>query len=101
MHAKFEPLSGVVRVFDNGKNYGEDYTWAATCRFIDLKTVEILGIIKAPTPNEWRVIVKTMLNMGVANIIYTRYKNGKPKIKNYNITKSRINDANKTNIQKS
>ena len=72
MNAHFEPLSGVIRLFEDGKQYGDKFTWSGTVRFIDAKTVEVLGCLKAPKPSEWRLIVKLLGEMGIEEIIFYR-----------------------------
>jgi len=74
--AHFEPLSGVIRLFEDGKQYGDKFTWAGTVRFIDAKTVEVLGCLKAPKPSEWRLIVKLLGEMGVKEIVFHRWRDG-------------------------
>ena len=72
MTAHFEPLSGVIRIFEDGKGYGDKFTWAGTVRFLDTRTVEVLGCLKAPRPSEWRLIVKLLGEMGVEEIVFYR-----------------------------
>lgn len=59
-HAHIEPLSGIIRVFDDDAKYGEPYQWAATVRWLDRETIEICGAMAAPTPSEWRAIARLM-----------------------------------------
>lgn len=80
MNAHFEPLSGVVRVFQDGCTYGDSYEWAATCRFIDPSRVEILGVTKPMTPGMWRAIVERFGKMGVETIVFMRKRNGKDEV---------------------
>ena len=74
MNAHFEPISGVIRLFEDGKGYGDKYTWAGTVRFIDAKTVEVLGCTSAPKPSEWRAIVQCVKDVGVKEIIFYRIR---------------------------
>ena len=87
-------MSGVVRVFDNDKSYGDEYSWASTCRFLDLKTVEILGVTKPLLISERKAILALFANMNIENVVYNRYKNGKPYKKTYNTQRFIHNDAN-------
>jgi hypothetical protein len=77
MNAHFEPLSGIVRVFADGNTYGDSYEWCATCRFLDQKRVEILGVTKPMTPSIWRAIVERFGEMGVETIVFLRKRNGR------------------------
>ena len=62
-------------MFALDKNYGDEYIWASTCRFIDFTTVELLGVTKPIKLTEWKAILKTMHSIGVEKVIYKRYKN--------------------------
>jgi len=84
IHAIFEPLMGVIRVFDNGKEYGDTYSWVATCRFIDKATVEVLGVMDAPKKEWWRAVLKTLGHEGVKTVCYKRYKNDEERIFKHN-----------------
>lgn len=76
MNAHFEPLAGVIRVFEDGKSYGDEYVWCATCRFLDVDRVEILGVTKPMKPSVWRSIVEKFREMGVSKIVFIRKRNG-------------------------
>ena len=82
-YASLEPLSGVIRVFDNGRVYGDPYTWSATCRFIDRRTVEIMGAIKGPTKTEWRAVLSCFAEMGVVAVTYKRYRDERVETKTW------------------
>lgn len=77
MWADLEPLAGVIRVFSDDAKYGEPYEWSATVRCLDPRTVEILGIMRAPKPSEWRAIIQLFSTGGMEKIVFHRRKNGK------------------------
>ena len=76
MWADVEPIACAIRVFHDGAVYGDPYTWAATIRYIDRKTIEIIGITCAPKPSEWRAIVARMKCDGVSKIVFSRKRGG-------------------------
>lgn len=80
MNAHFEPLCGVVRVFADGYSYGDSYEWCATCRFLNPKKVEILGVTTPMTPGVWRAIVERFGEMGVETIVFVRKRGGVDKV---------------------
>jgi len=48
---------GLIRVFEDGKNYGDPYTYAFLFHEIDDNTIEIYGVAgRAPTPSEGRAM---------------------------------------------
>ena len=75
MHAEFENLSGIIRIFEDGKNYGDEYGWAVTVRYLDKETVEFLGITKAPTISQWRAIEDCCREEGIKTIVFYRILN--------------------------
>ncbi len=79
--ANFEPLAGVLRVFADASKYGDPYQWSATVRFLDIRTVELMGILRAPKPSEWRAVMKLFAGMGVEKIVFHRRKNKDPAVK--------------------
>lgn len=78
--ASLEPIAAVVRVHAEGGRYGDQYTWAATVRWIDHETVEIVGVTKCPTPAEWRAIQRCMGEAGVKTIRFKRIKDGREQV---------------------
>ena len=69
MKGHFEPISGILRVFEDDKNYGDDYIWCVTVRFLNLTTVELLGITKAPTPSIWRAVRRVLFDMKIDTVV--------------------------------
>ena len=80
MNAHFEPLSGIVRVFQDGCTYNDEYEWAATVRFITTKKVEILGVAKPMTPGMWRAMKEMFREMGVETIVFIRKRGGEDEV---------------------
>ena len=71
----------MLRVYEPGNSFPDPYRWAITCRFLDdAKTVEVLGAVKPPTVADWRAALKTLEGMGVTEVFYKTYKNGKLRI---------------------
>jgi len=72
MHGHFEPISGVLRIFEDGKEYGDEYVWCVTVKFLTRTKVELCGIIKAPTPSMWKAIRTTLWNMNIDTVVMER-----------------------------
>jgi len=71
-----EPLTFVVRIFGEGKQYGDPYDWVATAVKIDDNVLEIKGALKAPTPEQFRALQKDLRAMGWKKVIYKRKTGG-------------------------
>ena len=71
----------MIRTFESNQDYGDAYTWVATCRFVNKETVEILGVIKAPTKTEWLAVINNLAQMGVKFVFYKQYRNGRIQIR--------------------
>lgn len=76
MHANVEFLSAVVRVWDDGKSYGDPYQWAMTVRWISRDEVEILGVTLPPSIGQFKAAMRELRLLGVASVVFTRFKNG-------------------------
>jgi len=74
--ADLEPLTSLIRVFPDGGRYGDPYTFCATLRHLDRKTVEIVGALRAPTPGEWRAIRTALAGAGITEATFVRIKDG-------------------------
>ena len=77
--AQVEWIAGVLRVWAPGKQYGDPYEFSASVRCIDRETVEIMGVVKAPTHDEVRVIINELLRLGIKRAVWTRMENGEAK----------------------
>ena len=75
MKTHVEHLISIIRIFDDNMEYGDPYIWSATLKFIDIETVEIVGVDKPITISMYRVIKKALIDMGVVRAIFYRYKN--------------------------
>jgi hypothetical protein len=76
MNASLEHLASVIRVFPDGGEYGDPYTFCATIRHLDRETVEIVGALRSPTPSEWRAIRAALAKGGIIKAMFTRIKDG-------------------------
>jgi hypothetical protein len=74
MHAELEPLTALVRVFEPGCGYGRPYSYVATIRWLNPETAEVMGVLHAPTPGQWRAIRKALKQVGVRRAIIQRIK---------------------------
>lgn len=72
MHVHVEPLSAIVRVFENGKSYGDPYEWAGAIRCLDRNTVEVVGTMQAPSVKVWRELKKCLPDFGITTVIFKR-----------------------------
>jgi hypothetical protein len=77
-NSRLEHISGVIRVWLNpNAGYRDPYDWVATVRWIDCETVEIVGILKPPTPSIWRATKDELARHGAKTIIFYRIKGGR------------------------
>ena len=82
MPAKIEHFAGVIRYWDdNEAQHGDPYQWVASIRWADSQTIEITGITQPPTKAIWVAVREEAKRQGASVVIYTRYKNGKIRIK--------------------
>jgi len=77
MQAEMEPISSILRIFEDGKGYGDPYEFSATVRWVTPKKVEILGVLRAPKLSEWKAIRRCLLSYGVEEILINKAKDGK------------------------
>ena len=68
-----EPLSGVLRI---GGAYGDPYRYAVTLRYLSPREVEILSVLRAPTPSEWRAMAKVLRAAGIERARFSRCRAG-------------------------
>jgi hypothetical protein len=79
--AAYEPLVGVIRIFDSlnsdeGCRPPRKYQWCATVVWTDGECVELVGVTKAPTASEARVLVRQLRDLGAKRIV-VRKKDGR------------------------
>ena len=67
-----EPIAFVIRIFEEGKSYGDPYTWSATAVRTGEKSLEIMGALRAPTLSEFNALYKDLKKMGWKTVTYTR-----------------------------
>lgn len=72
MTAELEPLVSVLRVFEDGQAYGDPYSWCCTVQWLDRHTVQLCGVLKAPTPTQWRAIDTALARLGVTHVRFER-----------------------------
>jgi len=70
--AHIEPLAALVRVFSDGRSYGEPYDYVATLRWTDHETAEVMGALHAPLPSQWRAICIAAREVGIKRLLLTR-----------------------------
>jgi len=82
-HAIYEPLAGLVRAAKTEFAYGDLYTWAASVRWLDRETAEVLGLQTnakspgGPTGEEWKAILTCLKTQGATQVVYHQYRDGK------------------------
>lgn len=87
MIARIEPISGVIRIwFNDDHGYGYPYQWAATVRWVDSDSIEIMGVVEDPnnpklSPNLFRAMIAEAARVNAKRIGYKRIKNGNESIK--------------------
>lgn len=79
--AWIEPISGVVRVGGPGAKHQDPYHFAATIRYLDIESVEVVGLAKkekdpAITKADWLAIVAAFQHNGIKRVLFKRIKNG-------------------------
>jgi hypothetical protein len=72
-----EPISSILRIFEDGAGYGDPYEFSATIRWITPSRVEILGVLRAPKLSEWKAINNCLRSHGVKDILINKAKDGK------------------------
>lgn len=77
MHAHIEPLTSLIRVFDEGTEFGDPYRYCVTAKWHDRETVELVGTLRAPLPSERRAIMSALKSQGVKRVFFDRRKPGK------------------------
>jgi len=86
MHAEIEFLSGVIRVWIDGKRRPDPWDYAATLRWINPHTVEVMAVKDGPGSHEHqltalsmaqvRAMAKALYASGVTDAFWTRYEDG-------------------------
>ena len=68
-----EPIVVQIRAFDDGKQYGDPYTWTGTGVRVDDGVIEIVGCLTAPTPSIWKQLHRTLKAAGWKQVIFRRH----------------------------
>jgi hypothetical protein len=86
MPASIEHFAGVVRYWESPESkYGDPYQWAASIRWINHETIEIVGITQPPTPAIWRAVKAAAAENGAKQITFVRHKDGRSRTKTINL----------------
>ena len=72
MRAHVEPISGILRVFAEGHEYGDPYEWACTVRWISRRVVELCGVTAPPRPSHLRAMRAELLRFGAEVLVMRR-----------------------------
>jgi hypothetical protein len=57
--------SGLIRIFEDGQEFGEPYRYAFPFRVVDDETIEIYGVAgRAPTASEARAMLRAVRERG-------------------------------------
>ena len=76
MHnAHIELLCGCIRLFEDGKNYGDEYVFTCTVRWINCEEVEFKGVTNF-SPKYRIALCDAVAKYGVKAIRWVRKKNG-------------------------
>lgn len=81
MTGEFEPVSGWIRVWADGRHFPDPFEWTAGVRFIERDTIEICAVDKPVTPGIWRAVVEECRRIGVRTILFKRIKDGEKQTK--------------------
>jgi hypothetical protein len=80
--AWLEPISSVVRVGAEGAKHLDDYHFAATVRYLDFESIEVVGVAKMSdsqpgiTKADWVAMVECFRVNGIKRVLFKRVKNG-------------------------
>lgn len=78
MKIEIQHLSSVIRIwFNKDAEYGDPYDWAATIRWIDNNTIELLGVDKPITKDMWIAMQNAFSEMGIERVLAIRHTGGK------------------------
>jgi hypothetical protein len=72
--ASIEHATSIVRVGPDHRSPYDPYTWCCTVRWRDPETVEILGVVRAPTPSEFRAAKRLLQSLGAKRHIHERVR---------------------------
>jgi len=77
-----------IRVWAPGLKFGDPYSWTATCIRVTEDTVELRGVLQAPTPSEYRALRKMFKETGwVRWVTFERKRDGKSRWRSIKIQK--------------
>lgn len=76
-HGKIEPLTAVLRIYDDHCGPPSPYDWCCTLRWTAPKTVELMGVVKPITHEQLKALRKTLRDYGVLRYIHHRKKDGR------------------------
>jgi hypothetical protein len=74
--AHFEPVVGIVRVFEDHKSFGDDYVWSATV-VLDGDKAKLCAAMRAPTSAEWAAVQRCLIEAGATTCSFDRGKSGR------------------------
>jgi hypothetical protein len=77
VYAHIEPAVGLLRVFDDGAQFGDPYIWSCTVKHLDEHSVELCGVCKPVTPSIWRAIRDLLVSEGVTQAHFDRHAGAK------------------------
>lgn len=77
--ADIEPISSVLRIFSKDCEYGDQYCWCCTIRWVNQKKVELCGVTEFPKLEYRKSIAKALWLIGVKEVFFIRIKDGKPR----------------------
>lgn len=75
--AHVESVASIIRIFDVDKDFGDEYLWCCTLRWINPTKVELCGVVDFPNMSYRHAMGKTLWKMGVKEVIFNRKKDNK------------------------
>lgn len=72
--AHIETTSVVLRVFSEGREFGDPYDWCATGVRVAPGVLEILGVLRAPSPSQWRALFRVLRSQGWHTVVWWRHR---------------------------
>lgn len=75
MHAEFEHIASLLRVWPDGQTYGDPY-WGVAVRWLNRHEVEITLQQQKLTAGIYRALVDAMVTAGVNRVLVRTYPDG-------------------------
>lgn len=79
--------AGLIRVFRGNRRHGDPYEWCVSFKDIGGDDIELVGCVRAPTPNEARAGLRLMRQCGL-RVVGLRRSGARPGMRD--VTRERV-----------